>query len=877
MTTDSHISGENWEDPPHSNGMDGHNGYSKLINNNGDNGIRRSHNRKHNGYQRKNQHCSSSIVGQFKEVPTVHVNVVRRPFMGRCCNCVSQSKNEHYYSDLDNKGLCNILAIRGQKKHDIISSTWQYLSHGWKTTASFVYSNVTNDVLNSVTLTEAIQKTVCKQNDIEDFEMLPKSLWKHSSSAYRKNASKILFSMQAYFSNSFVRFVAWCLQKVFRHLVSSIIVHRGQMEMISEVCKKKNVPVIFLPNHSSHLDYILLTFILHHYDIRPPHVAAGENLNLPFVGMRLRALGGYFIRRRIDGRERGQKDYVYRAVLQTYMKELLRHNENFEFFVEGGRSRSGKPLFPKGGLLSTIVQSYVDDTIHDAYIVPVSFSYDRLMDGNFMSEQQGHAKRPESLWHIVVSMVRIFRGFYGHIRVNFTQPFSLKEYMRVGKFFEYDDLSGLLQLPPVEVLEYVDNGYCQRMSQTTTASLPPSIPNSPSSRHILPSTSSTSSNCSLINSESNSEEMRNIIHGLAVHVVHSFVNKQALMATHVTAFLLLNKFRSGVSLADFTNSFRALLVELSMRNRDVGFSGEIKSVISHGLRILGNTLVKQEAVVDQLGNKHQLMLYPVVTMPHVIELSYYSNSVVSVFALESVVSLSLNALVPHNIWRMQGHETHYVAVHRSSLVEKATDLCNIFQHDFILKPPCMCWNDVIMEAVDQLISSDILVTEDDAYGYSRSEAHRNVQYYGRDIDDDDCYERDVNYLLNTADPECVEKVKRLQAVLSPYLEVYHFVSGRMVDLVGKNYTEKEFVKYVHNAMKKRVNQKMVYYTECVCINIVKNAIHSLIHLGFIYKFTPVNSTIKYPDPLLRLRGNDVMQVNKLMAIIESYQPHIQIH
>ena len=882
MTTDSQIDGENWDDSsPQSNGVvSGQNGFSRVINNNGENGVRRSHNRKRNGFHKNNFTHMPSIVGEFKEVPTVRINVSRRPFMGRCCTCLPQSRNEHYHADMESKGLSNILAIKGQKKVGILSGTWQFLTHGWKKAASFTYANVTNDVLISATLTEAIQKTVLEQNDIEDVEALSDSEWAKLSVPCKKYARKMLGNMQAYLSNSFVRFVAWFLHKIFRQLVSSISVHRGQMNMISNVCKNKDLPVIFLPNHSSHLDYILVTFILQHYHIRPPHVAAGENLNLPFVGMRLRALGGYFIRRRIDGKRRGQKDYVYRAVLQTYMQELLRHNENFEFFVEGGRSRSGKPLYPKGGLLSAIVQSYLDETIPDAYIVPVSFSYDRLMDGNFMSEQQGHAKKPESLWRMAVSMFRILRGFYGQIRVNFTQPFSLKEYMRVSQFFEYNTSSQLLQLPPVDVLDGIGNDDISNKPSPDTpsdVSVLSSRDNSPSERRMMPSISSS---CSLINSDCNSDDVRNTVHGLAVHVVHSFTSQQALMATHVVSFLLLNKYRDGVSMEEFTNGFKMLLLELSMRNRDVGFSSDADTVIKYALKILGPKLVKVTKKNKSI-KPEDVMLHPVVNLPYVIELSYYSNSVACVFSLESVVALSLNSLIVQDIWKMHGHDSR-VNVSRANLIHKATDLCNILQHDFIFKPPCKSWDSVIMDAIDQFLASDILITEEadfSSYGYRSSAAKRNARYWGRDIehDDDYEYEDDVNYLLNITNKESIEKLKRLQAVLSPYLEAYYFVASRMVSLVGKNYTEVEFVKMVHKALKKRIKQKLVYYTECVCVDIVRNAVSNLLHLGFIDKYTPTGGKEKYPEPILRLRGNDIQQVEKFIAIIQSYQTHIDIH
>lgn len=106
-------------------------------------------------------------------------------------------------------------------------------------------------------------------------------------------------------------------------------------------------------------------------------------------------MGAFFIKRKIDPII-GKKDIIYRAVLHTYLQQCLAAVHNVEFFIEGGRTRTGKPCMPKSGILSVIVDAFMDGTISDALLVPVSVNYEKLVDGNFIYEQLGQKKQPES-------------------------------------------------------------------------------------------------------------------------------------------------------------------------------------------------------------------------------------------------------------------------------------------------------------------------------------------------------------------------------------------------------------------------------------------------------------------------------------------------
>lgn len=112
------------------------------------------------------------------------------------------------------------------------------------------------------------------------------------------------------------------------------------------------------------------------------------------------------------------------------MIQALRAGHNIEFFIEGGRTRTGKPVMPKGGILSVIIDAYMDGTIEDALLVPVSLNYERLVDGNFIKEQLGQSKQMESLGAALKAIWQVLNSNYGMLRVDFNQPFSIKELVK---------------------------------------------------------------------------------------------------------------------------------------------------------------------------------------------------------------------------------------------------------------------------------------------------------------------------------------------------------------------------------------------------------------------------------------------------------------
>lgn len=193
------------------------------------------------------------------------------------------------------------------------------------------------------------------KNIINEHDFDEDNYYEEMLKAQEQRAKRLLTDMRSTISDLLLRLTSWVMYKLLPCFMSGVVAHPAHIEMLKSAARRApDVPLIFLPLHRSHLDYILVSFILLNNDIRAPIVAAGDNLRIPFFGSLLRGLGAFFIKRKMDPIA-GKKDTVYRAILHTYMQKALHAGHNVEFFIEGGRTRTGKPCLPKVSQLMPIL------------------------------------------------------------------------------------------------------------------------------------------------------------------------------------------------------------------------------------------------------------------------------------------------------------------------------------------------------------------------------------------------------------------------------------------------------------------------------------------------------------------------------------------
>ncbi len=230
-------------------------------------------------------------------------------------------------------------------------------------------------------------------------------------------ARKYAFEIAANYSHTFVQFAEKLLGRVWNRVYDGVkFNHAATLKEVSE-----GNEVVYVPCHRSHMDYLLMSYIIYHQGYAVPHIAAGINLNIPVIGRLLRKGGAFFIRRSFSG------NALYTVVFMKYLAAIMARGHSIEYFIEGGRSRTGRLLQPKTGMLSMTVRSFLRDPVRPVVFVPVYFGYERIVEANtYIHELSGAPKQKESWWDVLMSF-RVLRERFGTVHVNVGEPIRLDD------------------------------------------------------------------------------------------------------------------------------------------------------------------------------------------------------------------------------------------------------------------------------------------------------------------------------------------------------------------------------------------------------------------------------------------------------------------
>lgn len=242
---------------------------------------------------------------------------------------------------------------------------------------------------------------------------------KRSERRAEKIARKYAYEIAADYSYPMVRLLERALSRLWNKLYDGVdVFHIDSIDQI-----ESGSEIVYVPCHRSHIDYLLLSYVIYRRGLALPHIAAGVNLNMPVVGPILRRGGAFFIRRSFKGH------VLYSAVFRAYLAAILARGFPVEYFVEGTRSRTGRLLQPMGGLLAMTVDSYLASPRRPVVFVPVYFGYDKLFEGaTFVGELSGKDKRQESLGGLLRAIGEL-RGEFGRVQVSFGEPVPLAEHL----------------------------------------------------------------------------------------------------------------------------------------------------------------------------------------------------------------------------------------------------------------------------------------------------------------------------------------------------------------------------------------------------------------------------------------------------------------
>ncbi|MCL5406250.1 MAG: 1-acyl-sn-glycerol-3-phosphate acyltransferase [Deltaproteobacteria bacterium] len=242
-----------------------------------------------------------------------------------------------------------------------------------------------------------------------------KEIWK-----VRLEADGYLEEIAANYNITFIQIASRIFNWVWNNLFDGVEIDFESLQKVKRAAR--NNTLVYIPSHKSHMDYLLLSHILYSNNLYAPFIAAGKNLAFWPLGSIFRMCGAFFIRRTF-------KVKFYAEVFAVYVKTMVQLGHNMEFFIEGGRSRTGKLVLPKLGLLAILIQAVEEGYCDDLVFVPTSICYDRIPEAeSYLKEITGNPKQEENFGQLV-KVRRVMRKRYGRAYIKFAEPISFRRYL----------------------------------------------------------------------------------------------------------------------------------------------------------------------------------------------------------------------------------------------------------------------------------------------------------------------------------------------------------------------------------------------------------------------------------------------------------------
>ena len=380
-----------------------------------------------------------------------------------------------------------------------------------------------------------------------------------------------------------IRLTGLIIHSALKKIYEKIVVDEKALEKIRQYDSKKNGPLIFMPTHRSYLDFILVSYIFYTFSVQCPHIVAAEDfLNIALVHHMLRGSGALFIRRKkVEYME------IYWAVLYEYIQFLLLDECWLEFFIEGTRSRYGKTLAPKLGILNVVCDTVYDNKLNDVNILPITMSYERVIEGEaFPFELLGEEKKKESLGRLVGAL-NILTMNFGRVYIEFCDPISLKKY--TGDYLH----------------------------------------NNPQAKDPY----------------KNAKDREPIVQSLGYEVVHRLNENLMIMPTSIVASLLL-LHRKGISEDMLMQKVEWLKNQILLRGGRIGGIDENSS-----LKTIKGAIFHLQHLVEQKKEIVHLQVSAKSDYKNALMLGYYRNMLIHVFWPECLVGCALSSFGQEIAWK----------------------------------------------------------------------------------------------------------------------------------------------------------------------------------------------------------------------------------
>ncbi|XP_048368799.1 glycerol-3-phosphate acyltransferase 2, mitochondrial [Sphaerodactylus townsendi] len=598
-----------------------------------------------------------------------------RPFVGRCCQRCTPKSWESFHKHFTSLGFCNVIKVTEENtryrgwlvrriSYFLAVCDWQF------------YNGAPSNLEEKIFHSKRIQDIVSQKGSPGKGDAPVASV---SVAQWMKDIHRILCQIQSSLSPFLLRLCSWALLKLLNQMFLNVILHKGQLEMVRRAVKMVDVPVVFLSSHKSELDGLLLPLLLVSQGLSMPRVTWEYKTYTSKHRAWLTHLGGVFLPPAVEQTPDSRMGVLSRAVLASYLEELLLSRQQLLIFLE--KPFSGVPQLSASGRewLALVFNALQTGTVPDVLMVPMGLSYD-VAPGLICSGQVNHDK-PHSLWMLLWTICQAAFQGRGCVRVDFAQPFSLQEYIENSVFRQSHSGKHLEELLLPEVL-----GKCPMILDCEK----------------LEYRSSDSYGVVELNTK-----QQTLVDNLSLHSLSTAVSCSAIMAVGITSALLLHKHQEGVFLSKLMQDFVWLTEEILLRNRDVGFSGQVRHVVLHSLFLLRHCV-----------SLHCLSLGDVLVAPRrtesaVTELSRHSAALLPVFIQEAVAACAINALLVELLPYLGSPEQLRDAVFvLEELHNKVASLVQLLPRDVILWQPCQSVFCYCQIAVDKLMLDGLLVAEE---------------------------------------------------------------------------------------------------------------------------------------------------------------------
>ncbi len=308
---------------------------------------------------------------------------------------INETKNEaENNEEIATRKLARILRVHFRRTRQAILGP--DLSHRRTLVHSLIHSTVVKDVIRETAKEEGTSPEKVKARAIKYGDEIASNL-----------------------SMTVIRFLSRVLSWVWNKIYDGVNIRN--IETVQEIAKENSV--VYVPCHRSHIDYLLLSYVLYKHGIMVPHIAAGINLNMPIVGPLLRRGGAFFMRRSFKNNK------LYAAIFNEYLYQMFSKGYSVEYFVEGGRSRTGRMLQPRPGMIAMTVRSYLRNSSKPIAFMPVYVGYEKVLEGRtYLGELRGKKKEKESVFGLFRSLSNLRKSF-GKVNVNFGEPIYLNQFL----------------------------------------------------------------------------------------------------------------------------------------------------------------------------------------------------------------------------------------------------------------------------------------------------------------------------------------------------------------------------------------------------------------------------------------------------------------